>query len=976
MAKGTTFYVEQLFEKELEGSNSMLNTIRVTDLEGDPLGANVLAEIRRVGFNGSYDAVRTAKVYRFEGADAHMMDLLARRIVDVNQTYRVDSPLIEDAAAFTEVAYKPGVMNPEAASLMKLAHDLGCDTVVAAGSSYEYHFYGTFDSEEVGAIVKRLLMNKTVQMQITEAPQTLLIDAKAGSITTVPIREATDEQLLSLSKDKLFLNLEEMQVIKTYFQKIGRDPIDAELETLAQTWSEHCGHKTFRAQLVVNGRKRLPLITRLKQVSAQYSTNVVSAFVDNSGVIGFYDGYAICGKVETHNSPSAIEPYGGAMTGSGGVFRDVADTAEGAKVIASTDILCFGPPDLPDEKLPLGCLRPDYILRRVVAGIGAYGNRMGIPTCNGSIRFHEDFRAKPTVIVGAYGILPEARAKKGEPKPGDLIVAIGGRTGRDGIHGATFSSAEMTERTASVNSSAVQIGNAIVEKCLFDVGLVMRDRGFVRAKTDCGAGGFASAIGEMGSCIGARVFLEKVPLKYQGLLPWEILLSESQERSVFAIRSEHLHEVHAICKDYNVEATVLGHFTDDHQFFVTYNDETVCDLSMEFLHNGLPQRVMHATYQRAKFKDPILPNYCEQDWIDRYLAVMGHLNVCSKEPIVRSYDHTVQGTSVLPPFTGVHQNGPCDAAVLRPLLDKPYGVVISHGLNPVLNRIDPYWGSVCAAVEALANLVAAGGSVCEGDVGLIDNFIWPFPDEESLGALDRSVDACVAVMQAFHLPFISGKDSLSGTYRGGNTVIKIPPVLCVSAFGRIKDVEKTMSSDFKFADSAIVLVGNPDPLSLGGSVLYDTLGFLGNRVPEPNLHLTADMFRKFQDLIASGAVLAVHDVSDGGMAATLAEMCIGGEVGADIDLFRAGAGRTRKHGDSRLALGVFYNEMPGCFLVEVPKSSHQKPLFEGMPHAVIGSTTSKNDIVLRWGSEKLMSVGVSALKNAWEKRMKEVFHHG
>ncbi len=430
-------------------------------------------------------------------------------------------------------------MNPEAASILKAAADLDLD-LVAVDASREYAFYGPLEADDVDGIVHRLLVNPTVERVVTAPPDTLVIEGVAGSTERVPVRRMDDAALQALSDDGLYLNLAEMRAIVEYFEEMGRDPTDLELECLAQTWSEHCLHKTFKSPVIIDGQQKAPFFSRLKDAARQHFELVVSAFADNSGVMRFYDGWALCGKVETHNSPSAIEPYGGAMTGSGGVFRDILGTGQGAAVIASTDVFCFAPPDLPAEEVPPGCLPPDYLLRKVVAGVRDYGNRMGIPTNNGSVQFHPDFRAKPTIIVGAYGLLPEDRAKQGTPLAGDRILALGGRTGRDGIHGATFSSTAMTSATITVNATAVQIGNAVEEKRLLDAVLACRDAGLIRALTDCGAGGFSSAIGEMGSDLGAEVHLERAPLKYSGLAPWEIFVSESQERMVLAVAPERV----------------------------------------------------------------------------------------------------------------------------------------------------------------------------------------------------------------------------------------------------------------------------------------------------------------------------------------------------------------------------------------------------------------------------------------------------
>lgn len=943
----------------------MIHEVRVIGKPGipDSKGEEVLYEINHALGIKSVEKVKTARVFRFEGISECDAIYLAEKLLaeDIFQSYRVNGPLIEDAAVVIEVAYKPGVMNPEAASLIKSAADLGITGLVAADSSWEYGFYGKeISGADIDRIVNSLLVNATVEYVVKKSPQTLVIHGTPGTTEIIPIRRMNDRELVELSRDKLFLNLEEMKVIQDYFKSIQRDPTDCEIETIAQTWSEHCGHKTFKAKLIVDGKEKKPLLKRLKDATEKSGNPLVlSAFEDNSGVMKFYDGMAICGKVETHNSPSAIEPYGGAMTGSGGVFRDIVGTGLGAKVLASTDMFCFAPPDTPSEDIPPGCLHPHYLLRRVVAGVRDYGNRMGIPTNNGSVHFHRDFRAKPSVIVGAYGILPAAICRKGKPAVGDKVIALGGRTGRDGIHGATFSSGEMTDRTIEVNSSAVQIGHPIEEKRMFDAILVARDEGLIRAITDCGAGGFSSAVGEMGSETGVRIALDRAPLKYPGLSPWEILLSESQERMVLAVAPEHVERLFEICRNYNVEATVLGEFTGDRRFTATYRESTVLDLEMEFLHNGLPQRVMKAAWKRPCFKEPEATT--SGDWAGLFTQVLGHLNVCSKEPIVRLYDHGVQGTCALPPFAGVNGDGPNDAVILAPILGKPYGMVVSHGLNPVLNTIDPYYGSLWAAAEAVSNAVACGANPKE--MVLIDNFIWPFPDEELLGALDMAVDACVDFVRATGIPFISGKDSLSSTYRGKDgTVIKIPPVLCISAFGRIPDVTRTISADFKKNDSLIVLVGYRNTSEMAGSVYYDLLGAVGNNLPKIDPARLMNVLEAVYRGVNSGKLLACHDISEGGLAAALAEMCFGGETGARI-----------KIPDGERAENFLFNETAGCFLAEMPSGSDPADVFGEAPYTIIGKTTGEKFITAEKSGDVLFSIEMLKLKKAWQRPMKELF---
>ncbi|MBP9718849.1 MAG: phosphoribosylformylglycinamidine synthase subunit PurL [Candidatus Levybacteria bacterium] len=940
----------------------MVHTIRVQTVKGpDLLGEGVLSDIQHFLHNTDVKKIQTTKVYRVEGIEKAQVKILAQTLFaeSINQKYSIDTPLITDAREVIEIAYKPGVMNPEVASILKAANDLGIK-LLAADTSREYGFYGSVNKEKTIDIITKLnLYNKLVEHIVTENPKTLVIKGSVGKTETIPLRDMSDDELLTLSKDKLFLNLEEIKVIQTYFSHLKRDPTDCEIETIAQTWSEHSGHKTFKAALTVDGNSKMPFIKRIQKEAWKHKKHIVSAFVDNSGVMDFYDGYAICGKAETHNSPSAIEPYGGAMTGSGGVFRDVMATGQGAKTLVSTDVFCLAPPDLSSETLPPGCLPPRYILKRVVAAVRDYGNRIGIPTNNGSFHFHDDFRAKPTVLVGAYGILPKKTAQIGKPKPGDVVISIGGRVGRDGIHGATFSSAEMTERTINVNAQAVQIGNAIEEKRVADLILEARDKNLIRAIQDSGGGGLSSAVGEIGATTGIRVHLEHERLKYPGLSPWEIWVAESQERMVLAIPKDKIKAFQTVAKKYNVEVSLLGEFTKTKKLEVLYKKEVVCNLDMEFLHHGLPQRQMTAkritNYElRIKGREPKGPK-TEKEWITTVEKILSHGNVCSKEPIVRMYDHSVQGTSIVAPYSGEKMDGPNDAAVIRPLLNKPYGMIVSHGINPILNNIDPYWGSIWAGVEALSNLVAVGGNYKE--TSLINNYVWPFPDEESLWTLDRSVDAVIDLMKTFGTPVISGKDSLSSTYRGKDgMVLKIPPVLGIAAFGRIKDIQKTQTTDFKKTDSVICLVGRPDD-SLGGSIYYDINKTLGTSVPKADLQKLPQLFNSIYKGIGNGKILSCHDVSEGGIITTIFEMCVGGEMGATITL-------KEKNPEKLL-----FNETAGCFVVEVANERVAKGLFKGIPYMVMGKTQKEKTIEVK----NLFSVKLEDLKMAWQKPMKELF---
>jgi phosphoribosylformylglycinamidine synthase len=929
----------------------------------DPKGQELLAEIKRTFRNNSITKIRTSKIYRLEGIDKSDVKKLAENALyePIDQIISYKKPIYKSHKA-VEVAYKPGVMNPEVASIKKAAKDLGIK-LTAADSSYEYSFFGKIQEQLLGQIINKLLVNETIEHIVKSPPKTLVISGKPQKTKTIPIRKLNDSQLIELSKDKLFLNLEEMKIIKLYFQKINRDPTDCEVEILAQSWSEHCVHKTFNAKLTIDGKEKTSLFDRIKSTAKNNKKIIVSAFVDNSGVIDFYDGYAINGKVETHNSPSAIEPYGGAMTGSGGVFRDILGTGEGAKPIISTDIFCFACPKMNPKDIPPGCLPPDYILRKVVAGVRDYGNRVGIPTNNGSIHFHDDFRAKPTVAVGSYGILSKKSAIKKEPNIGDLIITLGGATGRDGIHGATFSSAEMTNKTMNISGSAVQIGNAIEEKRVIDAVLEMQKQNLISSITDCGAGGFSSAIGEMAENTGAKIQLENVPLKYQNLAPWEVFLSESQERMVIAVNPKNLKNIEEICNLYNVPFAQIGRITNTKKLLINNKKEEVANLSMQFLHHGLPRRHMVGTSSTKKTSEKLpkaIKNY--RPIIEK---IMSHPNVSSKEPIVRMYDHNVQGTTALHPFSGVGFDGPNDGVAVKPILSKPYGVITAHGLNPVLNNIDPYWGSIWALAEAVSNYVSVGGDL--KDAALIDNFIWPFPDEESLADLDKSVDACVGFANLLKMPFVSGKDSLSSTYRYPNgKVLKIPPVLLISVFGKIPDVTKTMSSDFKSTSSTIVLVGQCDFKNLAGTIYYDVTKSQASKVPQVDLNVLPNVLSKITSTIKSGKMLSIHDISEGGIIAALSEMCFGGDCGAVVDVKSIDKNSREDF--------ILFSETPGTFLVEVENENVAKQLFSKIPHKIIGKAQKKKIINIKSGKKTIVSLSVEKLKKVWKKPMKEVFH--
>jgi phosphoribosylformylglycinamidine synthase len=592
------------------------------EIEIQPKGADaerdrVLEECASLMHSRTADQLvqRSARGYLLEGdLDHDAVERLARELlidplVETGRVAAVGANAPKPAAngATVTVLLKPGVMDPAAMSILEAARDIGIS--LASVRSFRRYLLTRLPPSvlESGRIFFKVLANEAIEQLIFGPVQLDHLSIGTGyqfQLVTVPLRSLDDAALERLSRQgQLSLSLAEMHAIQAHYRSLDRDPTDIELETLAQTWSEHCSHKTLKGRIDFDGRLinnllKETIFAATQEIRRRLGTDdwCVSVFEDNAGVVRFDDQYHVCFKVETHNHPSAIEPYGGANTGLGGVIRDPLGTGLGAKPVCNTDVFCFAPPDTPPENLPPGVLHPRKILRGVVAGVRDYGNRMGIPTVNGAVCFDDRYLANPLVFCGTVGLIPVDRATKA-PQAGDLIVALGGRTGRDGIHGATFSSIELTAESEAVSGGAVQIGNAITEKKLMDVLLQARDRGLYHAVTDCGAGGFSSAVGEMAEHLGAEVHLDRAPLKYEGLSYTEIWISESQERMILAVAPEWWPALQALCAAEDVEATAIGEFTNTGGLRLHYQGQQVADLGLEFLHGGRPTVVRRATWR-------------------------------------------------------------------------------------------------------------------------------------------------------------------------------------------------------------------------------------------------------------------------------------------------------------------------------------------------------------------------------------------
>ncbi len=777
-----------------------------------------------------------------------------------------------------------------------------------------------------------------------------------GVYETIDIVNAGDEDLIKISRlRQLALNLDEMRKIKNYFQKLGRNPTDVELETIAQTWSEHCAHKTFKSTIIYeeNGkREEVVLFKFIKDVTKELNYPwLFSVFEDNAGIVDFKDDYAIAFKVETHNHPSAIEPFGGAATGVGGVIRDILGVW--GEPIACTNVLCFGNLDYSYTKLPKGIKHPKFIFTYVVAGIGSYGNNFGIPNVNGAIIFDEGYVGNPLVYCGCIGIVKKSRYAR-KIKAGDCILIVGGRTGRDGLHGVTFASTELSEDAEEVFYTAVQIGDPIEEEKIKRAVLAIRDKGLASGITDLGGGGLSSAICEQAHNygLGAVVHLDRVHLKFENMKPWEIWISESQERMLIAVPKENLKEVCEILESEDVEFSNIGEFTGDKKIRIFFNGIKVAELDVDFLFD-IPKRNLKAVYKpNRNLKEPKIKP--KDDYSEDILNLIAMPNIASREPVVRTYDHEVKAMTIIKPY----MVSPSDAAVLKPLYDSWQGIVVSNGINEY-GKIDTYHMAASAIDEAIRNNIAVGGR----RIALLDNFCWGSPEnEENLAKLVRAAKACYEVAKAYGVPFISGKDSLYNESVLGS----VNPTLLISALGIIPDVRKAVTSDFKESGSMIYILGTTRD-ELGGSQYYKMLGYLGKNVPKVYPDSAKRTFEKLTEAIDMGIVSACHDISDGGLAIALAEMCFSG-IGAEISLERVPTDENLED------YKILFSESNSRFIVEVKEKYREEfeEVMKGSVFSLIGRT-KKEKIVEIKGRNSRTVLEIKELKENWEKGLERYY---
>jgi phosphoribosylformylglycinamidine synthase subunit PurSL len=980
----------------------------------DALGEKIRARIISDLGLGTITSIRTATVYILNATlfSEDLVSLANGPLSDpVIQDFSINRTFCREFDWMVEVGFRPGVTDnvgrtAKEAVVIALRKDLPPDFSVHTAT--QYFIWGSLSRKQIERVADEILANKLIQTITVYSHEewqklhTGEFGAPRVSESHIPplFREVNlsvgDEELVEISKKgMLALSLEEMKAIQNYFKAPGvaqerkamelPDSVtNVELEILAQTWSEHCKHKIFNAMITYYEEgKSVRTIDSLFKSYIQKTTDDVrrnkgkndfclSVFKDNAGVIKFNDSSAVVFKVETHNSPSALDPYGGALTGIVGVNRDPFGTGLGCRLIANTDVFCFASPFY-DKKLPPRILHPKRVMEGVREGVEHGGNKSGIPTINGTIVFDERYLGKPLVYCGTLGLMNlEINGRKGYEKKanvGDHIIMVGGRIGKDGIHGATFSSEPLHEGSPV---TAVQIGDPITQKRMMDFLLHARDRNLYSSITDNGAGGLSSSVGEMArDTDGAQVFLDRAPLKYHGLAPWEIFISEAQERMTVAVPPGQVETFLAMAQEWNVEATDLGEFTDSGFLVVKYGTTVVANLKMDFLHDGLPQMRLVARWKKPA-PQPASSATGIGDLTQDLLGLLKRLNICSKEYVVRQYDHEVQGGSVVKPLCGARNDGPSDAAVLRPILETFEGIAVSNGIVPRYSDIDTYAMVGCAVDEAVRNACCVGAD--PSHMAGLDNFCWCDPvqsldnpdGEYKLAQLIRANQALYDVCLAYGVPLISGKDSMKNDYRIGDVNISIPPTLLFSLVAKVPDVRKSVTMDFKNGGDFIYLTG----------ITYRHLGASeyallknANESSVPEIVDPKAAFSSYAALFSAvkqGLVRACHDCSDGGLAVALSEMCFSGEFGADVSL-----SRVRQSGCT-LDAEVLFSESPCRILMEVPPQNAKKfeALFAKVPCACIGTVTKGDAIAVKGLTNKtVLSCSRIDAKAAWKSTL-------
>lgn len=908
-----------------------------------------------------------------------------------------------------EIGFLPGVTDNVATTTKELIEDLLKIKFAESEDVYTSQvtfLHGEVTKQEALAIaatmynplIQRMHIKSSAEFKKDGGMDTIVpkvkLDAKP-TISEVNLN-VSDEELTAIGKQgianadgtrrgPLALDLTYMKTIQAYFKKLGRNPKDIELESIAQTWSEHCKHTIFSDPMdeIKDGLYKSHIKKATQDIRKKKGKDdfCVSVFTDNSGAIAFDEKYLVTHKVETHNSPSALDPFGGAITGIVGVNRDTIGFGMGAKPVANFYGYCFADPrvDIPlyrDQKRTNKMLSSKRIMDGVIDGVNAGGNQSGIPTPQGFMYFDERFRGKPLVFVGTIGLIPRkiktklSHVKKAQP--GDLIVVIGGRVGKDGIHGATFSSEALDSGSPA---AAVQIGDPITQKKLSDaIVKEARDQLLYNSITDNGAGGLSCSVAEMGKeSGGAKVDLEKVPLKYPGLDPWEIWISESQERMTVAVPQKNLKAFNALMKRRGVESTVIGEFTDSGKCVVTFNGKTIMDMDMEFLHDGLPQRPMTTTFMKPLYAETRVPENKNHNKI--LTNMLQRLNITSFEFVSQQYDHIVQGNAVLGPLQGKGRVN-ADASVIRPLLSSNKGVLMSQALYPTYTESDPYNMAAASIDTAIRNVVAAGGN--PNMLALLDNFCWCSSSEpERLGQLKQATLACYDYAVAYETPFISGKDSMFNDFKGfdekGSPIkISILPTLLISAIGVVDNMYITVSLDAKKSGDLLYLLGETFD-ELTGSEYFSLLNekskkpIVGNTVPKVDAAKNKKLYMSVYKAIQKNLIASSISIGRGGLITALAKKIIGGKLGATVTLKNLPGQTTRND-------FALYSESQGRILVTIAKENKEtfEKIMNGNVIKQIGKITNDPTLVVKGlDGKEIINQPLKKITDSYRKTFKD-----
>jgi phosphoribosylformylglycinamidine synthase len=925
-----------------------------TLFKDDPEARNWLAFFRRHGYAALSDLI-IERVFWLEG-DVNVERLLPLLVNPLYQVCASGSQLDPARGPIIEIAYRPAVTDPETPSILAGARALGETGLEFARLSRRYQFTG-LDEAEARKLAARFLYNKVVERvrDPQEVVTTLRPTGTPDPVHTISLLGLNDDELLELSKKcSWYAPLSQMKAIQAHEAAQGRPHTDAEIEILVQSWSDHCYHTTW---------KGLGLLKRLSEATARINHPlVVSSFKDNAGGIEFYEDWVVTIKGETHNFPSSIAPFGGIATKHGGVIRDSLGFGKGGYPIGGSTIMGTMDPRMPEDAVPPGALHPQLIVTESIRATAYYMNPMGIPMMHPIYRIHPGY-AKCFALGHSVGLIPAKFAKKDDPQPGDVALLIGGETGRDGIHGATASSTGMTGETLEKEFAAVQIGHPITERRFTSAIPVLRDAGLIRSITDLGAGGISCAAGEMGAETGVRLELDNVPLKDRSLTAWEILLSESQERMLLAIPPEKLREAEAILDRYEVAHSILGRFTDTHRLEAYWRGQKVVDLEMSFLWESCPIDSVPVAEPKPQLTPlSVREPQTAEEWADAVRRVLTHYHCAEQLAAGSRFDTTVQGRTALGPYGGKNHRMPTNLYVSAPLRGKTYGVISTVAYNPFYGEISPAAMARLLMLEAITKAVVAGADYRE--MALCDNFYTPRVRPEMAWYLKQMVETVADLSVELGIPFISGKDSSSGTMESAGRRIDVPQTLVVSVLGRVPDVKKIVTKDFKRAGNKIVLVGRFDPESLGGSVYADCYGQRGDRLFDA---YDASSIRALWDALlrlhSRGAYLSGSAIAEGGVLLRLFEAAFGSDMGARVELDASIAGRKD---------GFLFGEFIGSVLLEVSPGWNLDGFLAGIPYQIIGEVTAEPELVLAAGNDIIWREAIAKLAEDWAKPFREV----